>query len=431
MNFISIGEKLKQTRALLHMKQKDFEDVNITRAYISMIEIDKRNLNLETAQVLLSKFQKRANELGINLNIDAEYLIRTAKEDAEMFCKQKISNRNNNVNIDEIIEIAENYNFNEILADSYFIIGESKFKTRNFTEACINYTKSLDYYINVGNDEVLPYLYNRLGHCKLNQLQYLEALNYFHISNNYALKINNQDINAKSTYNIALCYKKLDRIELSLDYLNRYFSAYDKYSNFSLYVFAWILRSVCYECKSLFDEAIEELQKLLLDFEDPNNTLLGYVYSNLGTLYLKKKLYEISLESFEMSQKIREKFDGYNLSHTLIEKSCVYSKTGDNVEQHKLLKQGIELAIVNHDIEYLIKGTYILGESYTSLNMNIEAEKVYTDTLNITIAAGVDNYKMEVINIYSNLSLLYLENTDFIKLKLILEKLKVYLESNI
>jgi HTH-type transcriptional regulator, quorum sensing regulator NprR len=70
MKFLTTGEKIKETRRYLKMTQEDLQDESISRALISMIEINIRSLTKDAAINLVEKFKKRANELGINLDID-------------------------------------------------------------------------------------------------------------------------------------------------------------------------------------------------------------------------------------------------------------------------------------------------------------------------------------------------------------------------
>lgn len=51
------------------IKQKELQDENITRGFISMIESNRSRMSIDTAKKIAKKFNERAKELGINLNI--------------------------------------------------------------------------------------------------------------------------------------------------------------------------------------------------------------------------------------------------------------------------------------------------------------------------------------------------------------------------
>lgn len=91
MKFINPGEKIKETRKYLKMKQQDLQDEEISRGLISMIEIGQRSLNKDVATKIVQKFCTRAEDLGIKLELDVEYFLRTQKEDAELYSIKKTS----------------------------------------------------------------------------------------------------------------------------------------------------------------------------------------------------------------------------------------------------------------------------------------------------------------------------------------------------
>lgn len=90
MKFINPGEKIKETRKYLKMKQQDLQDEEISRGLISMIEIGQRSLNKDVATKIVQKFCTRAEDLGIKLELDVEYFLRTQKEDAELYSIKKL-----------------------------------------------------------------------------------------------------------------------------------------------------------------------------------------------------------------------------------------------------------------------------------------------------------------------------------------------------
>ena len=96
MEFLTPGQKIRNIRIKLNMNQQDLVSENITRPLISMIETGKRNLTYDTANTIMGKFNKKAKKLGIDLNIDIDYLLRHQYEDANIYCLQKL--KNNNIN---------------------------------------------------------------------------------------------------------------------------------------------------------------------------------------------------------------------------------------------------------------------------------------------------------------------------------------------
>ncbi|WKV07691.1 helix-turn-helix transcriptional regulator [Thermoanaerobacterium sp. CMT5567-10] len=116
---------------MLRIKQKELQDENITRGFISMIESNRSRMSIDTAKKIAKKFNERAKELGINLNINGEYLFLTPKQEAEKYCLEKL---NNNIelehikDIDEIIEISEKYGLTEIKIKAYIKRADLEFE---------------------------------------------------------------------------------------------------------------------------------------------------------------------------------------------------------------------------------------------------------------------------------------------------------------
>lgn len=417
MFFLTPPQKIKKLRKCLGMNQEDLSADGITRPFISLIESGKRSISYNTAKILAEKFNNRAKELGLSLEIDLYYLLRSDKEDAEIYCTEKLKNIKSTDDIDEIINIANEYKLQKILADTYLYIGDDYFKANNYLEAYVNYLKALNYYKCVNINDKEPYLYNRLGRCKVNQLEYLEALTYFSFANYYAVIQNDDNIKRMSTYNIALCNKKLGRIDTSLKYINIYLSCYNKEKDFAAYIYANIIKASCYEMQKSIDTSICILVDLLSEFDVTDDPLLGYVYNNLGELYLKKEDFDKSLDFFNKAQQIRLIKYNNNLYHTLIEKSSVYIKQKLYMQAISLLEEGLNLASLNNDMEYLTAGYIKLADIYVILKDNKKAENIYEILLNLIQKNSDDKCKGKIINIYIKLSCLYLEDNNHDKLK--------------
>jgi transcriptional regulator with XRE-family HTH domain len=119
MIFFTTGEKIKNLRKKLGMRQQELEDENLTRAFISMIETGKRGLSKDTARVIAEKINNKAIKLGMSLNIDEQYLLRSPGEDAEIYCMEKLNGIPTIDEIDVIIDIAKKYNLLKVEARAY------------------------------------------------------------------------------------------------------------------------------------------------------------------------------------------------------------------------------------------------------------------------------------------------------------------------
>lgn len=108
-----------------------------------------------------------------------------------------------------------------------------------------------------------------------------------------------------------------------------------------VYFYANILKTNIYKAIGKYYIAIEIYKYLLEEIPKPKDPLLGYIYNNLGLVYLYKEEFKISLEYFEMAEKISTANDEYNLCHTLIEKSGVFFRHFFHIKAIKTIRLGL------------------------------------------------------------------------------------------
>ena len=124
MKFLTSGEKIKETRKYLKMKQQDLQDKTLSRGLISMIEIGQRSLNKDVATKIVQKFCKRAEELEIKLELNIEYFLRTAEEDAELYSLKKLKQTSSFDEIQNVLNIAQKFNLLNVSALAYSKLGD-------------------------------------------------------------------------------------------------------------------------------------------------------------------------------------------------------------------------------------------------------------------------------------------------------------------
>jgi tetratricopeptide (TPR) repeat protein len=426
MEFLTTGEKIKLIRKQLKMKQSDLQEKNVTRGLISMIEINKRELQYDVALKLIEKFRKKATELGIDLGIDENYLLQSPNEDAQIYCLEKIKNNNINSVIDEVIQIANELNLLEVKAIAYKAMGDECFIKKDYIESFVSYTNSIDIYKDIKQSRDIPYLYWKSALCKANLLQYKEALSYFNLSHHYALTYNDSDIREITLYNIAKCYKKLNKIDLAKIHINNYLTMCNKNKNFNYYVYANILKANCYEIEEKFDSVIDIYNHLIDEISDLKNPLLAIIYNNLGLAYFHKEDFKTSVNYFEMAEKLRNEIDKANLSHTLIEKSSVFLKQKLYDEAIKTLELGLINAENYNDIEYLVKGNYMLADIYNTLKDIENSEKFCLKIVDLL----KDTNSADLALIYNKLSIMYLNQNKINKSKRYLMLLQNLINKN-
>lgn len=401
MEFLTPAKRLKKLRKSLNMKQFDFDQEDLTRGYYGMIENGQRNLNIDIAKKIFEKLRIRATEIGVELDFDEHYLVMSERDEAEAYCLKHLKKDLTKEEANELISIAKDYILEEVEAEIHKILGDNNYSATNYNDAFLNYIMSLDIYKNTSNESYIPYLYNRLGMCKVKLLEHTEANLYFNRAIYYSQEQNNNETLKNSIYNIAQCYKKLSKFDEAITYIDTYMANWSETEKLHAFIHIKSLKANCLCEKGNPDEAIIIYMDFIEKVEDIMTPLGGYLYNNLGIFYLDKGDLVKSLEFFSKSQEIRMKVDKPNLSHTIISKAEVYIKQKMYDEAIMLIRLGIDMAQQYNDNEYLLKSYYFLADIYTLCEDYKNAEENY---LSIVDILKNKKNKMSLLKVYLKLS---------------------------
>ncbi|EQB87637.1 tetratricopeptide (TPR) repeat protein [Clostridium punense] len=407
MEFLTPGEKLRKIRKELNMTQSDFADESMTRSYVGMIEVGKRNLNPSIARIILEKLNARAKELNVEISIDEDYLTMSREEEAERYCKNIMDNNPTEEQVNSVIEISLKYGLKETGASAYRVMGDMKYEEYHYLDAFLAYNNSLDICKTIGKLDIQCYLINRLGMCKYDELDYVEALLYFTRAQQYAVELNNYDIEVKAIFNIALTYKKMKKLEEAKKYVEIYINKINGSNDYEeMYAKGNILKSNCIKAQGNIEEAIVILKETVSNFKGITKYTEGMIYNNLGGLYLDKGDYDNSLSAFNKSESIRIEYDESSLAHTIIHKAELYIEKELYTEAILLLKMGCDIAQKYNDNFYLILGYKLLIEIYQKLNKIDKAEELYYKIIDL---ADEKYNSLELLNAYLKLVELYIK----------------------
>jgi tetratricopeptide (TPR) repeat protein len=198
-------------------------------------------------------------------------------------------------------------------------------------------------------------------------------------------------------------------VDASLQNIEMFLTLCNKKEDYISYINANILKANCHEAMRDFNTAIDLYNSLLNENIDSNNSSLGYIYNNLGLAYLNNNDFNNSLKYFDKAENFRINIDPVNLSHTIIEKAGVFIKQNLYTKAIESIQLGLKLADSNADYEYLIKGNYELIRIYENLNDSLNLKKV---CLNIITLLNTLNKYIELISIYTKLSIVYLDENN-------------------
>ncbi|MCM0648237.1 helix-turn-helix domain-containing protein [Clostridium swellfunianum] len=410
MIFLTTGEKIRSLRKKFDMRQQELEDENITRAFISMIETGKRGLSKETAKHIAESFNKKAESLGVAFNIDETYLLRTPAEDAEVYCLNKLNNNPTKDEIDVIIQITRKHSLTKVEAQAHKVLGDYDFEDKAYVKAFINYMMSLDLYKETEEKAYTSYLFNRLGECKANKFDYLEANSFFGRAYYYAMLYKDSKAEKEAIYNIAANFKKLEKYDEALEYTQRYLELCNKEKELKEYICASVLKANCYRYKQNKEKALKICMDAMAELSDKNNEAAWHLYSNIGLIYLEENDLDTSLEWLDKAEKAAENSCVFNLSLTYIQKSSIFIKNGSYEEGIKFANKGLKLALETSDILTTMKAYRKLIDGYSCIGDFTNLKSTYIKLLDVL--KNKEAYKAEVVKIYNKLALLYLEQND-------------------
>lgn len=413
IEFLTPGQRIKKLRKMLNLKQHELQGENVKRNFISMIENDKRGLSSDTAKHLAQKFIKRANELGINLHIDEAYLLMSQEEEARQYCLNELSKNLNLDALDHINDISIRFNLKDVEMYALIKKGDYYFEAKEYSKALTNYVKALNNMV----DKIEAYLFNRLGLCKMNELHYTEALEFFSMAYSLAVAGNDLVTRKNSIYNISLCHRKLSNFEISIKYINEFLTLCNRDEELISYVYANVIKANSYRDLKEFDSALGIYEHLRQSI-DINSPIAAYVYDNLGLLYSEFSEYEKALECLDISQKIRTDADIENLAKSLIDKASILVKQSRNYEALILINLGIDVAKKYKDFEYEFKGYHLLTDIYKELGDTKKLEEIYLKLF--AIAKEKEDY-MEMFSVSNKLCFIYLEDNNVEKIRNLLE----------
>lgn len=408
MQFITPGEKVKRLRKQLKLTQDELRSDKVTRGLISMIESGKRDLTYAAAIKLSDKFNKKAEELGFALNIDANYLTRSPKEDAEVFCMVQLEDEEiSNLALDEILQLAEEYDLSNVKAKIYVKKGELKEEKKDYESACSSYSEAIKTYRQIGLESELAKIYLRIAICKGKNLQHEAASVYLSSSQYYAGIYNDIEVQKSVLYNFSMCYKKMGKIDLALEAADKYLSLAD--ITHKSYYFAFNIKALCYEALGNYDKAIMTYRILLTKISNSEDTVLGYIYKNLGVNYCHKNNFKEGKKYFEMAEDFKRKM-GEEVLGVLIEKSILFIKQHMYEEAINTVEDGLKYALEYRNTEYIVKGYNILENIYIKINNLDKLQDIYFKLVNLF---KVNGDKENLKAIYDKIAFMYIEQNKF------------------
>ncbi|SUY45520.1 transcriptional regulator, XRE family [Clostridium putrefaciens] len=402
MDIPSQGQKLKSLRTKLKLTQKDLVIEGVTREFISMVEKGKRKFSKATAICFMENIIEYAKvkSIDMDLTFDKEYLSRTVREDAEVYCKLSLEKCSTKEEYLEVLNICKEYELSNVMIMVYKEIGDKLLNEAKAVEAFINYDKAIEIIDQNNITEHKIRTLNNMGICKLRLLQYNEAIYYFNKSIELSHSTNDYKIYNKVLYNMCLVYSNMKNVYKALQYIKEAKERKDIKDEKNIFIKIRIIEALCYEEIDDYNKAIEIYKDLKDNLNIEDNIILGNIYNNLGIALFKNKDYESSKTYFNKSEELRIIYDRGCLSHTIIDKSMVYTYLKEYSEAIDIINHGLSLCNEYNDYKYLNKGYKYLEYIYKEQKDYSKLKETYN---NILYHAGINNNTKEKISALSGI----------------------------
>ncbi len=353
------SEKFAYLRETLNITTKDLAGNKVTEKFIRMVERQKRNMSKDTAIEVMRNVIDFANEKGIDLDLDEEYLARSKEDDLCEIC-DKLENTIENRDIfNKIIEYAEenNYPWAKIIATKK--IGNMVFINGEFNKAYEVYLSCLNMIDKLKSNRYKDHIYTNIGNVKLNIAKYEEALVYYEEALNYCYINNCFKIKNNIEYNLASTLYNLNNFDRSMKISEEVLS---QNIDGSLYLKFQILRCANYMKNNYIEDALLLYKEICKN--DLNDNLSAAVYNNIALCYMHKNKYEESKKYFDLSLRFAKCIPEMTYK-IILDMATMNKKVGDYLEAKKLFKKGIELSKNTENYIYRIgclKELYFLEE---------------------------------------------------------------------
>lgn len=385
-------KKLKSIRKYLGVKQEDITGGKISRSLISYIENGKVKLTKPVAEVLSESFKEILDKKGLELDIDADYLMWDEIEQASFLLDKYLTRLEevvNNISKDYIHEIEgigkaiEKWDVPVKKSRIYELIGDFYYNIYQYSDSYIYYIKAYECYVRINNSHKTAKLISKVARCCICIESYMEAVNF----NNYVLLILDRDnieapvLRKRCLFNNAIAYKKMGYYDRALEYLN----TLEKLSRNVVYaehVDISMLRGNCHIRMGELDKA-EAIYKKLINTTKVKNDYerLSIAYINASLIYDKKGNIEKAIEYNKKALRIREQLNSKGLGDTLLLIAKRYMNLKEYDLSEKYLLRGLKEIDQNSELTLKISIYRELLKLYIFTNENYLVYKLIDEVI--------------------------------------------------
>lgn len=421
MEFLDGRQKVVLLRKKYGLKQQDFETENFTRGYLGLIENGKRTMTEKAAEVIVERIRAAAEKEGDTLDIDKDYFLRTAKEDAQRYCDEHINFSVDCKDIMDMLHICETYNLTKSMIRCYITQGLLYIKDKDYLQAYEVFFRAfthMDYDVDKQDRDKIYYW---IGYCSYKKKDFIQAIAFLErhinfIDNNKE----NMDI-LKDFYLLAVCNKELLRYDEAITYIKSYISRLNLIKDKSDYIEAMSFMAQCYRAKgdyersiSLIKDTIEfikyniskssKILSLSNRLNEDTKRKLAQLYMDIAIILKEKKEYDMAFDYLVECEDMRSEINDDKIVETTMEKAKLYIIGGMYNEAVETVLYGMEQASQYDSYDYILYGNDILESCYMALGDIKKLINVINKSIEIIKNNG--DYKSAIIK-YNKLQDIY------------------------
>ncbi len=390
MKILSTGEKIRQLRTDLGLKQDDISNDEVTRSLISMIENNKRNLTYRTAKII----SKSLNQYYINLGaqITPDLLLESEVEQAQRIIRERLDEMKQlldnpapgteaqiNDSFQKLIDFAKEWKLGEMIAQLHETRGRFYYKTYQYNEALKDLFETLEYHLQKENYDKVASMYNLIGsiHYQLNI--YDQALLYYEkcFSTVITHRPSNYDkMMLFSQANRILCYGKLNRFDMVFREINNFKETYKKEDRYLYEVL--LMEADAYVELQNYNKASKIFDKLLKKSAKIPPDILFLIYETYADLYVRQGKYQKSIDYSELAFEYIDNRNPNNVAYMFLIKARAYRKLNLLEDAYRAIEEGLTFAEKVSKIDVIIDLTILKAQMDIEVgNYNSAEEKLH------------------------------------------------------
>ncbi|WIV11604.1 helix-turn-helix transcriptional regulator [Proteiniborus sp. MB09-C3] len=222
LDILSPGQRLKEIRKKMKLRQGEIAGEKFSKNYISMFENNKRSINAINATYLSSRINEYAKIKGYDININASYFLKSdvdlARDKCEKWLEEtevnlKTSENECILNLSKTIHISSKYGLNGYRAKALYLKGIISLHNERYQCAMTQLLGALVYYAKENDFVYVSDIYEKIGIILYNKRELRQALVYFNLSYEITrnIKVLDRSKLEELNYYIALCYYEMEQ----------------------------------------------------------------------------------------------------------------------------------------------------------------------------------------------------------------------------